>query len=205
MAITNGYCTLAEFTVYATARSQTAVTDSSDDTVIEDLIEASSRLIDSVVGRHFYTTSDEETRYFSPECGEIIFVDDLSEAPTTLKLDTGFDRSYATTMASTDYDLEPYNAAYKKLPYTWITIAPHAVNTFPNTTKGVQIVGHWGFPAVPDEIKVACEAITMNMYQERSGQSSGGNVTVTGAGVVIRPQDIPAWVMKTLEKYKRLI
>ena len=188
-----------------TSRGGAPGTDSSDDSVIEDTLEATSRLIDQVCNRRFYTTSDDETRYYTPECGEILFIDDLSAAPTTIKTDTTYDRSYATTLSSSDLDLEPFNALAKGWPYTWVEIAPHAANHFTEGKKSVQIVGKFGFPAVPDDIKGVCLATALNMYQSRTGQSSQGNVTVTQAGVIIRPQDIPSWGMVTLNKYKRII
>jgi hypothetical protein len=205
MTITNGYATLAEFKIYMTPRGGAEGTDSSDDTAIENTIEAVSRLIDDVTNRRFYTTSDDETRYYTPECNSLLFIDDLSATPTSLKTDTGYDRAYSTTVGSSDYDLQPFNAALKGWPYTWVEIAPHSSAYFPEASKGVQIVGKFGFPSVPDDIKEVCLATSLNLYQSRSGQSTQGNVTVTGAGVVIRPQDIPAWGMTVLNKYKRII
>ena len=49
------------------------------------------------------------------------------------------------------------------------------------------------------EIKQACLQSVLNVYASRTGQSSSGRVTITGAGVVIRPDDIPQLAMKTLE------
>jgi hypothetical protein len=205
MTISNGYATLAEFQSYMTSRGGAPGTDSSDDAVIEDTIEATSRLIDQVTNRRFYTTTNDETRYYTPECDSILFIDDLSAAPTSIKTDTTYDRTYATTVGSSDYDLEPFNALLKGVPYTWIEIAPHASAYFPEAKKSVQIVGKFGFASVPEDIKGVCLATALNMYQSRTGQSSPGNVTVTAVGVVIRPQDIPSWGMVILNKYKRII
>ena len=205
MTISNGYATLAEFQIYMTSRGGAPGTDSSDDSVIEDIIESTSRLIDQVTNRRFYTTSDDETRYYTPECSSVLFIDDLSAAPTSLKTDTTYDRSYATTVGSSDLDYQPFNALQKGSTYTWVEIAPHSSAYFPEATKSVQIVGKFGFASVPDDIKGVCLATALNMYQSRTGQSSQGNITVTAAGVVIRPQDIPAWGMKVLNKYKRII
>jgi len=205
MTITNGYATLAEFKIYMTPRGGAEGTDSSDDTAIEDIIEASSRLIDQVTRRRFFTSSADETRYYTPECDALIFIDDLSAAPTSLKTDTALDRTYATTVGSSDYDLEPFNALAKGWPYTWIELTPYSSAYFPEQKKSIQIIGKFGFPSVPDDIKAVCLATSLNLYQTRTGQSSQGNVSVTAAGVVIRPQDIPAWGMTVLNKYKRLV
>lgn len=55
---------------------------------------------------------------------------------------------------------------------------------------------------VQDDIKNACLEITQNVNGARSGQSSGGRVTVTAAGVVIQPAEIPALVTALLHGYR---
>jgi len=202
--ITNGYCTLDEFKAYLTVRGGTSSTDANDDTVIESIINATSRHIDNITGRVFYKNTVDETRYFTPEDPAIVFIDDLVSI-TSLKVDYYELRDYAKTLATTDYDLEPYNASNKGWPYTWLGLNPLTTEYYPTVRKGVQIVGVFGFPSVPDDIKEACLGIALNLYQSRTGQSSAGNVTVTGAGVVIRPTDVPAWAQVTLKKYQRLI
>ena len=51
MAIVNGYCTLAEL------KSALRITDSTDDTLLENAIESASRRIDGYTGRFFYVMS----------------------------------------------------------------------------------------------------------------------------------------------------
>jgi hypothetical protein len=202
--LTNGYATLAEFKSYATVRGGSSSTDANDDTVIEDIIEMSSRYIDGQCGRRFWKNSADETRYYTPVIDHRIYTDDIADTPTTVKSDTGYDRTYATTLSSTDYDLEPDNAALGGMPYTYLEINPDSSEYFATVRKGVQIVGKFGFPSVPDDIKTACLGIAHNIYQSRSGQTSAGNITVTASGVVIRPQDIPAHAQETIKKYRRL-
>ena len=204
MTITNGYCTLAEFKAYYTTRGGSSTnTDTNDDGVAEGVIEGASRLIDRITGRVFYVSSSDETRYFTADDKETVFIDDLSSI-TSLKVDDDGDRSYGTTLSSTDYDLMPYNSALVGWPYTWIELAPLTDESFTSYRKGIEIVGKFGFPAVPDDINEACLGITLNIYNERSGQSSAGNVSVTAAGVIIRPSGVPDWAMKILNKYKKL-
>lgn len=56
---------------------------------------------------------------------------------------------------------------------------------------------------VQPEIKTAVLTICQNVYQNRSGQSSQGNVTVTQAGVVIRPQDVSPMAQKIISGFTR--
>lgn len=198
------YATLAEFKMYSTVRGGTAAVDANDDTVIEDILKLASNYIDGQTGRRFYQNAVDETRYYTPLVHDRVFIDDLAAAPTSVKSDTGGDRTYATTLSATDYDLEPDNALLHSMPYTYLEIAPDSSEYFATVRKGVQIIGKFGFPSLPDDIKGACLGIALNVYQNRSGQSSQGNVTVTAAGVVIRPQDVPQLAQKAIEKYRRL-
>jgi hypothetical protein len=199
------YASLAEFKAYATVRGGVTAVDAGDDAVIEDILKSASRYIDVTTGRRFWYNAVDETRYYTPNESGFLFVDDLAMTPTTLKTDSSYDRTYATTIATTDYDLEPDNALLDGQPYTMIEMSPHATEYFPIWRRGVQIVGKFGFPVVPSDIKGACLGIALNIYQNRSGQSNAGNVTVTAAGVVIRPQDVPAWAQLAINKYRRLI
>lgn len=155
MAITNGYATLAEL------KARLGITDTPDDAVLEAVIEAASRAIDGETGRVFYAAT--ATRYFTAEDSELLFVDDLLSV-TTLKTDLDGDRTYETTWAATDYDLEPYNST----PYTRIQIAPRGTRTFPTGRRGVEIAGSWGYAATaPDAINEACLLMAARLFKRK--------------------------------------
>jgi hypothetical protein len=166
-------------------------TNASDDTVMEDIIEAASRHIDNETRRRFYSTTADETRYYKATNRGRVFVDDLLTV-TSIKTDEDYDRTFETTLATTDYLLCPDNALLNGEPYTWIEIDPLSSNYFPTTRRGVQIVGTFGFCTTPpDDIKQACLMISVSLYQSRRGAGVEGVATVTGAGVVITPKDVP--------------
>jgi hypothetical protein len=163
MTITNGYCTLAEFK----ARFYPAgLTDTTDDTVIENVIEAVSRQIDNYAGRRFYVTGSDETRYFTAEESEYLSAGDVVSI-TTLSTDENDDRVYERTWAATDYDLTPYNAALDGLPYTRLEITPNGSYAFPTGAKSVKIVGKWGYPATPDAINEACLIQAIRLFKRK--------------------------------------
>lgn len=56
---------------------------------------------------------------------------------------------------------------------------------------------------VQPEIKQALLSICQSVYDSRSGQSSQGNVTVTSAGIVIRPGDVSGMTQRTLSAFTR--
>lgn len=205
MTVTNGYATLAEFKLYDTSRGGTVTTDANDDTVIEDLIELASRYIDGETGRRFWKVTNDETRYYTTLDDVECEVDDLSAAPTSVSVDYGGLRSYTALSTTTDYELDPPNAALDGQPYTCIVILPTSTSYFPASTRGVKVVAKFGWPSVPDDIKSLCLAITLNCYKSRSGQSSAGDVSVTASGIVIRPRDVPEWGRQLITKYRKYL
>ena len=95
MTTINGYTTLAEYKTWPDIES----TDTTDDGVIETLIQAASRYIDNKTQRHFYPRI--RTRHYDvPEGYELRAKGDLLEVIT---LTNGDD----TTISSTDYILLP--------------------------------------------------------------------------------------------------
>ena len=63
MAITNGYTDLEEY------KDRFDVGDHDDDSDIESVITAVSRSIDNICWQRFYTTSADETRYYTADFG----------------------------------------------------------------------------------------------------------------------------------------
>jgi len=78
MAPTNGYATTAELKAWL------SITNSTDDTLIDNAITAASRQIDGYTHRRYYAAT--ETRHFTPVVGNSLLVDDLISV-TTLKQD----------------------------------------------------------------------------------------------------------------------
>ena len=206
MTITSGYATLNEYKAWIAVRglSGSVGTDTSDDASIEILIEGASRYLDRETGRKFYADSADVTRYYSTDDSECVKIDDLSAAPTSVAIDQSGTRSY-TIISAASYDLMPFNALADGFPYNEIRIAPSSLYFFPTFLKGVQVIGKIGFPSVPTDIKEACLAIAQNTYAARSGQSGGGRITVTNAGVVIRPEEVPAMAQKIISHYRNYL
>jgi hypothetical protein len=58
---------------------------------------------------------------------------------------------------------------------------------------------------VQPDIKGACLEIANSAYKRRFGENVSGVATVTGAGVVITPQDIPSGARAVIKRYARLV
>src|SRR5688500_13366975 len=89
------------------AKLHLGISDTTDDAKLLRILEAVSRDIDVYCARRFYVES--RTRYYTARHGARLRVDDLLSV-TTLETDEDGDRVYETSWATTDYDLEPYNA-----------------------------------------------------------------------------------------------
>jgi hypothetical protein len=159
MAITNGYCTLAE------VKAAMRVTDSVDDTLLENSIEGASRRIDGYCSRFFYQTVKTITFFASNSYR--LQIPDLASSTLVLKTDNNGTGTYTTTWnAATDYTLEPLDTSLQGRPYR--AISATGGQTFPlyfaPAPPTVQIAGTWGWPAIPDDIREACVLLSMRQF-----------------------------------------
>lgn len=151
MAITNGYCTLAQ--IKAAARIQ----DSVDDSLLEMAVESASRAIDGHAGRYFYS-SGTATRYFTADESFVCEIDDLSGTALTLQSSSNAQRNFDVTWAVGDYQLEPTNGVVDGLvvPYTRIRAVQNYLFPIQGGDALVKVTGVFGWPAVPTSITQAC-------------------------------------------------
>lgn len=159
MALTNCYCTLAEF------QARAGIDDTIDDVILEQVITGVSRMIDEYTRRHFYSAS--ETRYYTPAQVDYCEIDDLL-AVLSFATDDNIDRTYATTWAATDYDLLPTNAATDGKPYTMVAVAPNGRYTFPRVARGLKINGTFGYAATtPPVVREACLLQAQRIFKRK--------------------------------------
>jgi hypothetical protein len=159
MSITNGYATLDDVKGYLD------ISDSDDDTRLEQAITATSRAIDDLCLRRFYATT--ETRYFTPGDSYRLPVSDLLSI-TTLQSDEDGDLDYDCTWAETDYLLSPANAAADGWPYLAVEAHPAGNYRFPQLRRAVKITGSWGFAATtPDTVHEACLLASAQVFKRK--------------------------------------
>lgn len=181
MAITNGYCTLAEI------KAALRITDSTDNTLLEQAVEAASRRIDGYTGRFFYQQSATATFYCDNSYA--LAIPDLVSV-TTLKTDDNGDGTYETTWtAGTDYVLNPTDVSRLSRPYRRVVAS--GGKTFPLASIPAlalaQIVGVWGWPAVPHDIREA--AILLSSRQFARYNAALGVVGFADMAVQVRAVD----------------
>ena len=140
--------------------------EASEKAALVNVLAAASRQIDGYCNRIFYQLTST-TRHFTAECGYVLEVDDLVSVGG-IATDSDGDRVYEDTWATTDYDLEPYNAADRGFPYRQLRTTPNGLYAFPTVRKGIKITGTWGWPSVPDAVREATCLLGMRLYKRPS-------------------------------------
>lgn len=158
MAITNGYCTLAQL------KASLRITDSVDDAILELAIEAASREIDSATERQFFSTN--ATRIYTARDSYICEIDDLTTL-TTLKTSSAADGNFDITWDSNDYQLEPLNGLTGGITVPYTQIRAVGDYTFPlnGGEATVQVVGSFGFATTPTAIKQATVLLASRIFK----------------------------------------
>lgn len=160
MAITNGYCTLAE------AKSALRITDNVDDAILEREIESASRRVDGFCGRFFYQKQATINCYPYDEY-LLVFPGDVATSATTIKIDTAANGTYATTLVQgTDYILEPTDTTLQSRPYNNArmvggqTFPQYVTPSFPTC----QVAATYGWPSIPHDIREATILLTIRQF-----------------------------------------
>ncbi len=158
MAITNGYCTLAD------VKAALRLTDNQDDTLLENAIEAASRRIDGYCGTFFY--QKQATIQLFTRFPYYCQIPDLASSTITLKTDDNGDGTFETTWGASDYFLEPTDTAVTGVPYRQIVAS--GSKTFPllfdPNRPAIELTGTFGWAAVPDDVREACVLLSMRGF-----------------------------------------
>lgn len=196
--MSNSYADLTTFK----ARYMPDDTSTGRDASIEAIIEAVSREIDNWTARRFWSTSDDETRYFTAATPISVYPDEDIISITTLKTDDDNDGVYENTWSAADYITFPVN----KSPLTWISSSGRgALLRFPCYQSAVQVVGKFGYCDIADVPKPVVEACYLQSHRifkrmEAPFGVIGGNEM--GTPVIITKLD--GDVMQLINPYKRL-
>ena len=177
MAVTNGYCSLAD------VKAALRITDTLDDVLIENSINAASRMIDQYCNRYFYQGSAGEVRTFKAIDAYTCWIDDCVSI-TTLKTASTNPVLYDTTWAATDFQTLPSNALANG-GYQPITGLISVKNYFFPTWADVnlvQVTGTFGWSSVPDPIKFATIIQASRLYKRL--ESPLGVAGVSDIGII---------------------
>ena len=201
MAITNGYCTLAEIKTYL------GLSGSGQDDNLENAIEGTSREIDAICGRFFYQTTSE-AKYFTPVNPIYLEVPDIS-TPSGLAvlIDTNDNGTHDTTLTiNTDFYTSPLDAGndvdgVQYQPITEIKILDTRSSERFDTTivKQVKVTCQWGWSAVPHAIRQATLIQATRLFKRKDTPFTVYGSEQTGQVELFQKFDPDA--MKLIKRY----
>lgn len=195
----DAYVTLAELKAYL------GITNSGNDTQLDDARAAASRAIEQFCQRQFNKATTATARVFYPETCHLAIVDDFwTTTGLVVATDTGDDGTYETALAAAGYQLEPLNGVVDGeagWPYYRIRTRTTGSSYFPLTGSGapLQVTAQWGWAAVPSGVKQACFYLAVDLFKLRETQFG-----VMGAGEwgLVRVRDNPK-ATALLQPYRR--
>lgn len=204
MAITNGYATLTQIKNYL------SISDSTDNDLLEDLVESSSRSIDRIANRRFYADANASARKYRAYSDVFLYTDDISSTSgLVVKIDEAGNGTYTQTLTlDTDYILDPLTASALGRPFTQLTMVSNTETwpIFPGIMQnglrpGVEVTAKWGWPSVPDDITTACLILTADLYKRKDAP---GGVLGLGDLGVIRMSPVGRDVTNMVRAYQKI-
>lgn len=197
MAVTNGYCTLAD------VKAALRIADTVDDALIENSINAASRMIDQYCNRYFYSTGAGEVRYFKALDAFNCWIDDC-QSISQVKTAQSNPITYNQIWASTDFQTIPANT-YANGAYQPITGLIAVYNYFFPTWQEsnlVEVTGTWGWPSVPDPIKFATIIQASRLFKRL--ESPLGVAGVSDIGIIRVGSSVDGDVAQLCNPYRLL-
>jgi hypothetical protein len=204
MAITNGYATLVGIKAYL------SISDSTDDTLLETLVESASRSIDKIANRRFYADTTVQVRLYRAYSDVFVYTDDISSTTGLIvKVDEAGNGTYTKTLTlNTDFIMDPLTAEALGRPFTQLTMVSNTESwpIFPGLTQnglrpGVQVTAKFGWPSVPSDVNVACLILTADLYKRKDAP---GGVLGLGDLGVIRMSPVGRDVSQMIRAYQKI-
>lgn len=198
MAFDSAYATAVEY------RTVFNMTDNARDADILNDLLAVSRYIEGKTGRFYNKNAADVTRtYIVPEFTRQLWVDDMSEAPTLVRLDTEGDGAFDTTLVADDYTLLPLNADLEPEPKPYMQVMLNHWRDHSIFLKGqrVEVTARFGWPAVPGAVKRA----TIHLAAILRLETPRATRRIPELGEIIEASpDAMHIVRQLLDRYKRV-
>lgn len=152
---------------------------------ITDALDAATSAIESDTGRVFAASTS--TRTFGATSSTVLTVPDLT-AITTLKVDDDDTGTFETTIAASGYELD---TRYERTgwPYDTIRLLDRSWPSGGRRRRRIEIVGTWGWAAVPDPINQACSLMAARIAQRSSAALFGVQSFGDAGAATIRTND----------------
>ena len=197
MAVQNAYCSLAD------VKASLRISDTIDDALIENSINAASRMIDQYCNRYFYSGQAGEVRYFKANDAYNCWIDDC-QSITELRTAQSNPITYNQIWASTDFQTIPANTlangAYQ--PITGLTAVYNYFFPTWQESNLVQVTGLFGWPSVPEPVKFACIIQASRLFKRL--ESPLGVAGVSDIGIMRVGSNIDGDVAQLINPFRLL-
>lgn len=138
-------------------------------TRLTSALNAATTAIDNDTGRTFDSTVG--TKEFGAVNAYDLRVPDLVSV-TTLKIDTTDDGTFDTTIDAADFELDT-ESTVTGWPYEIIRLLATSYPSGGRRRRRIEVVGSWGWSAVPDPINQACTLLAGRVAQRTSSALFG--------------------------------
>lgn len=138
------------------------------------VLEEASRWIDARCHRRFWLDDTATTRVFKATHRYLLDLGKFeigSADDVVVKVDDG-SGTFATTLPSSDYVLEPVNATVEARPFTQIRLLVGCwplVYSEQGRQELVQVTAKYGWPAVPASVREACLILANEEFENPGG------------------------------------
>lgn len=196
---------LASLRLYVTladAKSALGLSADADDYELEGAVNAASRAIDHHCRRRFYRDATATARTYTPRNGYVEVDDFWTTTDLAIATDSAADGTFATTWATTDYQLEPLNGVVDGMsgwPYS--IIRQIGAYTFPTSwiSVPVRVTAKWGWASTPPEVRQAALIKAIRLFKRKE---SPYGVAGFGEFGVVRLREDPD-VVSLIEPYAK--
>lgn len=204
MALTNAYVTVDELNAWLSNQVPHEQFNEA-----EVAINAASRWVDRYCDRHFFQATATTRTFVATDYYQLDLGCDLVSV-TTFKTDDNQDGTFETTWTTSEYELLTSEGGYNTSIYgeAWPYRKVRTISTrnlpvdwsVSDRRNLVQIVGTWGWSAVPDAVKQAT-LIQASLLLSRK-QSTQGVAGFGEFGVVRIGRDVDPTVRDLLSPYR---
>ena len=114
------------------------------------------------------------------------------------------DGTFEITLASTDYNLLPYNAVLDGWPFNGLETSPQGLYAIPTIKRGVKITAKFGWASVPKTINTACIIQSERLFKRFDAPLGIAGTNALGQAVLVKPE-LDEDVKALLTPYRRTV
>lgn len=188
MATGDPYISAGELAEYL--RMDPPAEDAGDD-LMTLTVAATSAWVDSYTHRDFNLADEASARYFDTRDAGMLLVDDIGDATISVASDSAQDGTWATSWATSDFQVNPLGALAAGEPITGLLAV--GSYTFPPVSRRqglIRVTARWGWPEVPDAVKQATLIQASRFYKRHespTGVLGGSDFGVVRVGTRVDP------------------